>query len=106
MGSPPSAAEPITDDWVTHHFDHLSPRMAGQLNEAMARMRGVCPVAHSEEWGGFWVVSRYEDVLRVAQDWETFTLDRGHHRPVRARPGRCRPSPRCSIRPSTASSSA
>ena len=69
--------QPITDEWVTHHFDHLSPVMSGHLDEAMARMRVVCPVAHSEEWRGFWIVSRYEDVLRVAQDWETFTSTEG-----------------------------
>ncbi len=77
MGSPPSAAEPITDDWVTNHFDHLSPRMGDQLTASLARMRDVCPVAHSQEWGGFWVVSRYEDVLAVAQDWETFSSAQG-----------------------------
>ncbi len=51
--------------------------MADQLTESLSRMRGVCPVAHSQEWGGFWVVSRYEDVLRVAQDWETFSSASG-----------------------------
>ena len=77
MGSSPPAAEPITDDWVTHHFNHLSPQMSGQIHDAGARMRAVCPVAHSEEWGGFWVTSRYEDVLRVAQDWQTFSSAHG-----------------------------
>ena len=36
-------------------------------------MRSLCPVTHSENYGGFWVVTEYEDVLRVAQDWETFS---------------------------------
>jgi cytochrome P450 len=31
-----------------------------------------CPVAHSDEDGGFWVVNRHADVLRVLQDSEGF----------------------------------
>ena len=37
-------------------------------------MRADHPVARSEEHGGFWVVTRYEDVLRVAQDWRDVQL--------------------------------
>ncbi len=107
MGASPSAAEPITDDWVTNHFDHLSPRMADQLTESLARMRGVCPVAHSQEWGGFWVVSRYEDVLA---GWPRTGRPSARPRGSPSPPGRpgwaSRPSPRCSTRPSTGSSSA
>jgi cytochrome P450 len=40
-------------------------------------MRSDHPVARSEAHGGFWVVSRYEDVLRVAQDWRTFSSAQG-----------------------------
>src|SRR5580693_8553847 len=31
-----------------------------------------CPVAHSDEDGGFWVINRHADVLRVLQDSEAF----------------------------------
>ena len=64
----------------------------------MARMRALCPVARSEEYGGFWVVTRYEDALGVAQDWATFSsahglsvsriADRGPQPPGRGRPAR------------------
>jgi cytochrome P450 len=43
----------------------------------MARMRALCPVARSGQYGGFWVVSGYEDVLGVAQDWATFSSAHG-----------------------------
>jgi cytochrome P450 len=72
-----SPSGPITDDWCAHRFDHLSPELAAELHETLARMRSDHPVARSEAHGGFWVVSRYEDVLRVAQDWRTFSSAQG-----------------------------
>ena len=69
--------EQITDDWVTRHFDHLSPVFARELHPTLARARSLCPVAHSDQHGGFWVLTKYEDVLRVAQDWETFSSELG-----------------------------
>jgi cytochrome P450 len=74
-------AEPVserpTDEWCARHFDHLSPVMWHHLHETMARMREHQPVAYSDQHGGFWVVSRYEDVLRVAQDWRSFSSAHG-----------------------------
>jgi cytochrome P450 len=67
----------ISDDWCAHRFDHLSPELAAGLHETLARMRQDHPVAWSEEHGGFWVVTRYEDVLRVAQNWQTFSSAQG-----------------------------
>jgi cytochrome P450 len=77
MEASSSTTGTITDDWCAHHFDHLSPELAQSLHETLARMRDDHPVAYSEEHGGFWVVTRYEDVLRVAQDWRTFSSARG-----------------------------
>jgi cytochrome P450 len=68
---------PLPDDWCLHHFDHLSGDLAATLPETMARMRALCPVARSGEYGGFWVVSGYEDALGVAQDWATFSSAHG-----------------------------
>ena len=73
----PAAACPFSDDWCAHHFDHVSPELAQHLHETLAAMRDRHPVAHSEEHGGFWVVTGYEDVLRVAQDWRTFSSAHG-----------------------------
>ncbi len=77
MDATPPAADLITDEWCVHHFDHLSPELAATLPDTLARMRSLCPVTHSENYGGFWVVTEYEDVLRVAQDWETFSSAHG-----------------------------
>lgn len=72
-----SAAEPISEDWYTHHFDHLSPALSAELHPTLARMRAECPVAHSDQYGGYWICTRYEDVLRIAQDWRTFSSAHG-----------------------------
>lgn len=77
MGAPSSGDSTITDEWCSRRFNHLSPELGGRLFETLEYMRANHPVAYSEEFGGFWVVTRYEDVLRVAQDWETFSSAEG-----------------------------
>ena len=67
----------LPDDWCLHHFDHLAPELAATLPDTMARMRELCPVARSDRHGGFWVVSRYEDALSAAQNWEAFSSAHG-----------------------------
>jgi cytochrome P450 len=67
----------LTDEWCRDHFDHLSPAVGGQLYETLERLRTEHPVAQSDAYGGFHVVTRYEDVLRVAQDWESFSSEDG-----------------------------
>jgi cytochrome P450 len=79
--SAPTAATPgeplVTSEWCAHHFDHLSPQMGTDLHEALDLMRAEHPVTWSDAWGGFWVVTRYADVLAVAQDWETYSSAQG-----------------------------
>jgi cytochrome P450 len=72
-----SSADSITDGWCVERFDYLSPELARELHPTLARMRELCPVARSSEYGGHWIVTKYEDVLRVAQDWETFSSELG-----------------------------
>ena len=58
------------------HFDHLSPARPPRCRH-LPTCASTRPVAWSEEHGGFWVVTRYEDVLRVVQDWRTFSSAQG-----------------------------
>ena len=44
-----------------------------RLWDILGNMVRRCPVAHSEQDGGFWVVTGYEDVFNVLQDWKTFS---------------------------------
>lgn len=64
----------IDDDWIEHHFDLHSPELAADLHPTLARARQLCPVARSDAHdGGYFVATKYDDVLRVAQDWETWS---------------------------------
>ena len=58
-------------------FDYLSPDVAQNLHERLADMQQRCPVAHSDAYGGYWILTRYEDVLRVVQDWRNFSSEHG-----------------------------
>jgi cytochrome P450 len=55
------------------HFDHHSPEFAADPWPILQDLRGRCPVAHSDAYDGFWVLTRYEDIKTVALDDETFS---------------------------------
>jgi len=73
----PSSETALSDDWCEHHFDYLSADLARDPHPALRTMRGRCPVAHSDQHDGYWIVTGYDDVLRVAQDWQTFSSAHG-----------------------------
>lgn len=52
--------------------DIESPDYATEWTDLTRDLRGRCPVAWSTEHGGYWLASRYRDVLRVTQQDETF----------------------------------
>lgn len=54
-------------------FDHHDPRFIENPSPVYEELRTRCPVSYSPRYGGFWLVTRYEDVRRAAKDWKTFT---------------------------------
>ena len=62
---------------VDVHFDHHSPEFAADPWPQLADLRAHCPVARSDAYGGFWVLTRYDDIKRVALDDETFSSAQG-----------------------------
>lgn len=60
------------DERPTVDFDHHSKEFAEDPWTLYDELRSKCPVSWSENYGGFWVLSKYEDVRRVALDDETF----------------------------------
>ena len=58
-------------------FDHADPAMKDRLHETYAEFRAKCPVAHGENFGGFWALTRYDDVLQAARDYKNFTVTKG-----------------------------
>lgn len=54
-------------------FDHHDPLFVRDPYSVVNRVREETPVLHSELYGGFWLLSRYEDVTRATMDYESFT---------------------------------
>ena len=55
------------------NFDHESPEYAQTWSEQYRTMRGQCPIAWTSSHGGYFVPSRYRDIVTIAQDPETFS---------------------------------
>lgn len=69
------------------HFDHHAPEFGANLDAVFRHMRSACPVARTPAYGGFWVLSRYADVLRVVRDDKGFSLSAGMSIPSNRNPG-------------------
>ena len=65
----------MTDD-ATVDFDHMTPEFAKDPAKAWRDLRQRCPVAHSPHHGGFWILSRYDDLAMAARDDTTFSSER------------------------------
>lgn len=60
------------DTPVAANFDHHSPDFRERPHEAMAALRSRCPVAYSDEHGGFWALLDYQSVFDAARDDDLF----------------------------------
>ncbi|HET6833701.1 MAG TPA: cytochrome P450 [Acidimicrobiales bacterium] len=59
-------------DRATVDFDHHNREFHEDRHARWAELR-QCPVAYNANYGGFWVVSGYDEVAIVSRDAETFT---------------------------------
>lgn len=86
MPSSPARAsdsrESMLSDFSTYQ---MTPATA---HEWISAARERCPIAHSDQLGGFHILLRYDDVKSAAMDWKTFSSRPSAVRPVtpRARP--------------------
>lgn len=75
MSTDPGATLDVAD--FARHFDHHSPEYGRHMHEIYDYMRRQCPVTRSDRYNGFWVLTRYEDIVRVARDDEAFSSAKG-----------------------------
>ncbi|MBT3326494.1 MAG: cytochrome P450 [Gemmatimonadales bacterium] len=54
-------------------FDHTDPEYNRSAPEIWAALRGKCPVAHSDRFGGVWLPLTHEFVREIAYDTEHFS---------------------------------
>ena len=67
--------------WCSHFDHHASSLNHGNVYQIYEHLRESCPVTRSERYGGFWVVSRYADIVTVLMDPTTFCSSKGVHIP-------------------------
>ncbi len=58
---------------MTTSFDHHDPAFVADPHPVLAEIRERSPLIHSDRYGGFWLLSRYDDVTEAAIDWRRFT---------------------------------
>jgi cytochrome P450 len=58
-------------------FDNTDPELIGQLYPRLAQVRAKCPVAWSDASDGFWMLTKYDDIVEASRDWQTFTVTKG-----------------------------
>ena len=59
-------------DWTTD-YDVFDPDYVVDPYPVWDDLRGSCPIAHTERWGGSWLPTRYADVSAIAHDIEHFS---------------------------------
>ena len=62
-------------DWATDS-DHADPAYNRHAHQIWDDLRGRCPVAHTERYGGVWLPVTHESVREIAYDTEHFTSRR------------------------------
>ena len=62
---------PVTD-WACD-FDHAHPDYAARAPKIWDELRGSCPVAHTDRYGGAWLPVRHADVAAIAADTSVFS---------------------------------
>jgi len=60
--------EPATVDLDLH-----DPDVNARRHEEWASLRAQCPVAYNPQHGGYWMLSRYNDIVKVSRDPRTFS---------------------------------
>jgi cytochrome P450 len=57
---------------IDRDFDPLEPETFDSPHIEYAKLRSACPIAHTDRWSGFWALTRFDDILRVLSEPETF----------------------------------
>jgi cytochrome P450 len=55
------------------HFDILAPIDADTKWKIFEYGREQCPIARTDANGSFWLITRYDDVRHVLEDWQTYS---------------------------------
>ncbi|BBW99153.1 cytochrome [Mycolicibacterium moriokaense] len=56
-----------------HDYDHYDPQFALDPHADYTALRAKCPVAHTDNYGGFYVITKYEDISAVLLNAQVFS---------------------------------
>ncbi len=72
-----SSVTPTSETRCPVEFDHHSRAFAADPWTPLRELRETCPVAYSENYGGFWILTSYADIKAVAGDDVRFSSANG-----------------------------
>lgn len=58
-------------------FDNTDPELIHDLYPRVAEVQARCPVAWTAASGGFWMLTKYDDIVEASRDWQTYTVTQG-----------------------------
>lgn len=58
-------------------YDHGNVDLIPRMHDVLADLRERCPVGWSEHYGGFWHLTKYEDVVKASRDHTVFSTAQG-----------------------------
>ncbi len=70
---PMSEAVTVNEALSVDEVDIHGPGFLADPFAAFAHLRDSCPLARSNQYGGFWLLTRYDDVRAAALNWRDFT---------------------------------
>lgn len=62
----------MNDANPSQDWDPLDPETIRDPHSTYRKLRAQCPVAHSNQWNGFWALTKHEDILAAASNAKTF----------------------------------
>lgn len=71
MPPAPKAFVPPKND--LHEFDADVVEGFDDAHAVFKDLRGRCPVAHTSDFEGFWLLTKYDDVIRALADYQNFS---------------------------------
>ncbi len=57
---------------IPEDFDATAPEQWGTAHAQLRELRSQCPVAHSDAFRGFWLLTKYDDIADALHEPETF----------------------------------
>ena len=57
-------------------FDHHSSEHVANWPQTFRKLRQECPRPWSEKYGGYWIATKYKDIIKVAQNPERFFVQK------------------------------